>query len=529
MDKVKCSCGHVNPPGTTICESCSRPLDENNTGILNMRYEGMARRSEAKSKSIFDYIWSFFSSVRNAVWMIIITLIASIVGSILPQEIYKNSTLPSSQFYAEKYGWFGDIYYKLGFHNLYTSWWYILLLLMIGISLVICSIDRVIPLYKALHKQRVPKNLQFYQRQRFFASKEGQNEEIEGLVMALKKHRYKIKQTDDGVLAEKGRISRWGPYVTHIGLILLIISVIMRLIPGFYYESRELLYLWPGEMKKVPGTDYYVKNEEFIHEVYDKSEFPQELDLNIKVDKNFQTNAILYEKVGQDFNELHRAEIQVNHPLKYEGLILYQADYQELTHFITFNVTNNETGFNIGEFDVDIYDPQIDYDLGDGYKAKLLEYYPDFAINDKKEPYSKSRNPINPTFIFIIYSPSNPDGEKSAVMYQNSFFEHVASPENTFAINVVNLLVEKQTGLLIMVDRSYPYLIGACLIIVFGLVQGLYFQHRRVWLRYEDGAIYLAAHTNKNWFGLRRELERIVDVSQINLPLTTIDRGGKIN
>ncbi len=533
MNDVKCSCGHVNPPSTTICESCSKPLEENDDQILNMRYEGMARLSEIKSKSIFNHIWSFFSSVRNAVWMIVITLFASIVGTILPQEEYKNSTLPSDQFYAETYGWLGEIYYQLGFHNLFTSWWYILLLLMIGISLVICSIDRVIPLYKALHKQRIPKHVHFYQRQRFFTSMSCEPEVIDTFENALKKHRYKVKRTEEGVLAEKGRISRWGPYVVHIGLILLICSVLMRLIPGFYYESEELLWLWPGETKKVPGTELYVKNEAFIHEVYSESEFPQELDLKFIVDKNFQTNAVLFEKEGTELREVKRAEIVVNHPLEYKGVLLYQASFTrtEQVFSLKFNVTDKASNQVVGDFDLNIYDPEIEYDLGNGYKVKIVEYYKDFATNELNQAYSKSNDPNNPGVIFLVSSPEDPKGEVSMFVL-NYFLDNLdtnsLTPENKHTVNLVAGESGVQTGLMIMIDRSYPYLITASFIVVLGLVQGLYFQHRRVWLRYENGTLYVAAHTNKNWFGLRRELDRIVKQTNVELPLETLDQGGKL-
>lgn len=530
MKEVKCSCGHVNPPATTICESCSNPLIENKE-LLNMRYEGMARHSESKSKSIFNYLWNFFSSVRNAVWMIVITLLASILGTVLPQEQYKNSVLPSEQFYPEKYGLIGEIYYKLGFHNLFTSWWYILLLLMIGISLIICSIDRVIPLYKALNKQRIPKSTQFYKRQRFYTSAHSTIESMDSMKAELLRQRYKVKATDDGVLAEKGRASRWGPYVTHIGLILLILSVLMRLIPGFYYDAKELLWLWPGETKKVPGTEYYVKNEEFIREVYEAHEFPQQLDIDFSVDKNYQTNAILYEKVDNELNEVHRAEIQVNHPLNYKGLLLYQASFTKTpqVYVLTFQVTHKETESVIGELSINIFDPEVTYDLGNGNVLSIKEYYKDFATNEEKLPYSKSNDPLNPGIIFSLATPENPAGEVSMFVL-DWFLEQVdmnsITPNNAYDIHLVAAETGVQTGLQIMVDRSYPYLIIASLIIVFGLVQGLYFQHRRVWLRFENNVLHLAAHTNKNWFGLRRELDKMIQNARIHLPLDHIDQGG---
>ena len=53
-----------------------------------MRYEGSARRSQTYNKTIVDKIWNFFSSVKIGVSLIVITLIASAVGTIFPQEMY---------------------------------------------------------------------------------------------------------------------------------------------------------------------------------------------------------------------------------------------------------------------------------------------------------------------------------------------------------------------------------------------------------------------------------------------------------
>ena len=63
MDQRKCECGHGNPVGTLLCESCGRPLEQELTAqtgeaaqngrvaFPDMRYEGMARRSQTNTKS----------------------------------------------------------------------------------------------------------------------------------------------------------------------------------------------------------------------------------------------------------------------------------------------------------------------------------------------------------------------------------------------------------------------------------------------------------------------------------------------
>lgn len=188
LEQVKCECGHVNPIGTIFCESCGKPFENNESAkLLDMRYEGSARRSITQTKTIVDKIWSFFSSVKVGVWLIVITLLASAIGTIFPQEMYIPSGVTPSEYYEQEYGFLGKLYYQLGFNHLYSSWWYIILIASIGVSLVICSLDRVIPLYKALKKQGVKRHPSFLKRQRLYGTASPKEGELDTIQANLKK------------------------------------------------------------------------------------------------------------------------------------------------------------------------------------------------------------------------------------------------------------------------------------------------------------------------------------------------------
>src|SRR5690606_40816660 len=101
MKEVKCECGHVNPPGTILCEACGRALTEEaqKENLHDMRYEGSARRSQTYNKSVIDKIWNFFSSVKVGIWLIVITLIASSLGTLLPQVMYIPQNVDPATYY----------------------------------------------------------------------------------------------------------------------------------------------------------------------------------------------------------------------------------------------------------------------------------------------------------------------------------------------------------------------------------------------------------------------------------------------
>lgn len=528
MDKVKCECGHVNPHGTIFCESCGRSFEEADTNtMLDMRYEGSARRSQTYKKTIIDMIWNFFSSVKVGVWLIIITLVASALGTLFPQKMYIPQAIPPEIFYEQEYGILGKLYFQLGFHNLYGSWWYMIMVASIAISLVICSLDRVVPLYKALKKQGVKRDLNFLKRQRVFGEVTIKDTEtVTPWIEVLKKKHYHVREQDGNILAEKGRFSRWGPYVNHIGLIIFLIGCMLRFFPGMYID--DILWIRDGETKVIPGTNgqFYLKNEAFIKEVYGEED---NFEVGMGMAKNFQTNAILYERTDKPvpgttpkLNELKTDKIKVNEPLKFEGYALYQTTYKlDELHKMTFKLVEKESNNKISSIAINLENPESNYDLGNGYKVEVMEYFPNFYFDDKGNPATRNRLPDNPAFIFKMYSPAVPDGEVSFVGIQMN-----AEPlgENQYKMAFEDIETRNATGLTVRLDRTLGIIIAGGIIFMLGVIQGSYWNHRRIWIQRTDDKLIVAAHTNKNWFGLKREIASMFAGTILPIPIDQTEK-----
>jgi cytochrome c biogenesis protein len=532
MKEIKCECGHVNPVGTILCESCGRALtsEAKKEKLHDMRYEGSARRSQTYNKSIIDKVWNFFSSVKVGVWLIILTLIASAVGTIFPQKQYIPSVLPPDQFYKEVYGFAGELYYTLGFHDLYSSWWYLLLIASIGVSLVICSLDRVIPLHRALKNQRVSRHESFLKRQRVYGLTKPANLDgnLEKIKKKLGEKKYKIREEDGNILAEKNRFSRWGPYVNHIGLIIFLIGGMLRFVPGMYID--ETVWIREGEKKAVPGThdEYYLENKEFTLENYnekDKEVFQQTIQNTGTIAKNYQSDVILYKESGEalpgeeaELKKEKEDSIKVNHPLKFENFAVYQTSYK-LDEFksMSFTFDNKESGKTFGEFTVDLFDPKDKYDFGDGYSIELMGYYPNFTgFDENGEPVSDKPVPDNPAFLFKMFSPDKPEGEISFVGIRKNL-EPLG--ENTFKVSFAGVETRDVSALTVHKDLTLWILALGGAIFMIGVIQGAYWHHRRFWFRRSgDGSLIVAGHTNKGWFGLKNELEAILEGTDIDMP-----------
>lgn len=535
MDKIKCECGHINPEGTVLCEACGKPVEGNqhmegndNHKLLNMRYDGSARRSLTYNRRIIDRIWTFFSSVKVGIWLIALTLIASIIGTIFPQAMYIPADAPNRDpavFYEDYYGIFGKIYYQLGFHEMYESWWYILLIALIGISLVICSLDRFIPLRRALKMQKPNRHEKFLSRQRLYSKSENiTEEEKQKIVESLKKQRYKITEEDGHILAEKGRFSRWGPYVNHIGLIIILLAAIFRITPFFYLD--EYVWVREGEEIVIPGTnnEYYIENKKFTLDLYDKDDprYKEAIEKAGEVHKGYKTDLVI-SKVKEDavvgsadeLEVVKHDQVEMNKPVKFDGYTLYQSGFQEnefKTMYFEIAKTDDESQEPLGEIEIDLQNPEKSYELDNGVRVQLDQYYPDYVI-ENGEPTTATKYPRNPAFVFSVYPPDSDEGELSFLGIGQNIDP---TGENEYVLNM-NTMPETLyvSGITVRRDYTLPlFFIGAAIFMI-GVIQGMYWQHRRIWLNPNNGNLLMAAHTNKNWFSVKKEIEKAIEGTNV--------------
>ncbi len=507
--EIICShCGHVNPPGTQLCQSCGKMINENydKKKIKDlMRYDGSAVRSKVKSKSIFDKIWNFFTSIKVGVAIIAIIAIAAAIGTILPQEYFIPLGADPLEHYTERYGTFGMLYYKLGFTELYSSWWFVLLNGMLALSIIAASVDRGVPLYKSLKNQRAKKHDSFFRRQRL-NNTYSSTEQTESVVKGLQDKKYKLKQDGNHYLLEKGRLSRWGPYINHTGLIILLVGSMLRFFPGVYID--EVIYAQEGETVSVPTTDgkYYVKNEAFTLDTYDEDSgtvFDESLQQNKEMTiSNFQTDISFYENksadvIGSkpDLEKIDDYSIRVNHPYVFEDYQLYQSSYDNSQlKSMTFRLEDKD-GNTIGEnFEVNLDEPADTYEISEDININMRAYAPDFLeIDENGTLLSETPVPSNPAFVFEV-----DNGEKKELSLLQIMNSTDISEGNEYKIKFVEAEEHVATVLTLKKDLSMPIIATGFVIFLIGLFIGSYINHRRIWINGDGDSMSIAAHTNEN-------------------------------
>ncbi len=521
LNKIKCeSCHHVNPSGTQLCQSCGKMInkDYDKKKIKDlMRYDGSAIRSKTRSKSIFDKIWIFFTSIKVGVSIILIITIASSIGTILPQEYFIPVGADPQQYYTENYGTIGRIFIELGFHNLYSSWWFILLMGMLALSLIAASIDRGIPLFKSLKNQRAKKHSSFYRRQRLNLHQEN-TENSKNVIDGLKSKGYKVKKDQNHYLLEKGKLSRWGPYINHTGLIILLFGSMLRFFPGMYVD--ELIYILEGETVQLPVEEgqYYIKNNQFIVDIYDEEDGSVLADAlqstNETVVSNYQTDFTFYENQNMDvigatpdLQKIDDYSVRVNHPYRFDQYEIYQASYDNSQmKSMTFQLENSNDEVVGKPFTIELENPKKTYDIGDGIEISMRAYAPDFLeIDENGTLISQTPIATNPAFVFEVSNGES--NELSLIQIMNSTN---ITEDNEYNVKFVENENHWATVLTLKKDLTMPFIATGFVIFLIGLFIGSYINHRRIWINTEDG-FSISAHTNKNYFGLKKDIDPILE------------------
>ncbi len=277
-----------------------------------------------KKKSGANPIWHFFSSVRLAIFLLIILAVTSIIGTIIPQ----GETL---QYYLNN---FGPGMFKaiklLRLDDTYHSWWYLTLLGLFSLNLVICTFNRLPFTLKLFKRDYIDVTPDYLRRVTYRREWHVATGDLAGLREALlSKLReiagpYREKRLDDGgtvFLSERGKWSYWGLYGLHISILIIFAGAVYGSLTGF----KGRIMLLEGETtdhamaaadpsEKIP-LGFAVRCDRFFVDFYDTG-----------APKEFRSDLTIID----NGREVLKKSILVNDPLTYKGVTFYQSSYQSI-------------------------------------------------------------------------------------------------------------------------------------------------------------------------------------------------------
>lgn len=164
--------------------------------------------------------WRQLTSMRNAIIMLLLLVIALIPASILPQK--RQDPLLAQQWIDDSGVW-GKILDALGFFNLLTAPWFAAIYILLFISLVGCIVPRSIQLVKDLKAGpgKVPHRLTRYDSYQSVETDLGEEEALEMVRGNLRGFRTVIR--GNTLSAQKGYLREAGNLLFHMSLLGLLI------------------------------------------------------------------------------------------------------------------------------------------------------------------------------------------------------------------------------------------------------------------------------------------------------------------
>jgi cytochrome c biogenesis protein len=435
-----------------------------------------------------DACWDFFASVKVAAILIALLAVASIAGSLIEQESLYQDWRPPEMYYPIRYGEFwGPLFMKLGLTHAYSSLWYVTLVVLIVISLIICSFHRLIPLHRSLTRPQVWKLPHFIRRQDVVVEKEGSLDEVEAL---LRKKGFKLIRDRECLYGDRGRLSRYGPYIIHVGLLICAFAAFAKAIPG-WDETRDV-WVQNGQTVKVPGTDFAIRNNRFAVEFYPNG-----------APARYATDATIVEEGA----EVRSQTIEVNKPLAWKGWEIYQSSWREEPGTAYLQVMSAINKQAIATVAIDLRQPESTYNLPGGLKMVVREYLHDFTLDPQTgQPVNGSYEVKNPAFrVDFLDADGKVIGSAAHLVFAKG------EPVFTGPLFLQTEKVETKyfTGLKLHRDRTAPFMFGGLFVVLAGLALTFFLFHYQVWVREEDGRVLIGARAYKNKFGLKQEFRRL--------------------
>jgi cytochrome c biogenesis protein len=445
-------------------------------------------------KSFATSVWDFFCSLKLTLFLLISLALTSIIGTILPQGALPPEYVASiSQSKLQ-------IYSKLGFFDMYHSWWFIALLYVFSINLISCSIKRLPHVFKFISEPTLvlgegTRNSFALKKELTFSGSIEQGKER--LVAFLGKEFSAPVITEQNgeyhLFAQKTAWCRLGVYVVHFSILVIFVGAIIGSLAGYkgfvtIVEGTSVNAFQKQNGQQMPlGFD--VLCESFNVEFYSTG-----------APKEFRSILTVLEN-GKPVPGYSKIKVIVNEPMTYKGITFYQSSYGQASegseHFISVTPRNGGAAEKFAVRD------GVAVTLKDGTVFKLLEatqevrqFAPGFSGPAARiEVTPKGAAPLT----FIAFK---------------NFPEVNAKRGDALIFGYEGSSAKQYTGLQVAKDPGVWVVWLGCALMVIGISVAFFMSHKRIWVVVTKGHARMYGNASKNQAAFQMQFEDISEKFQ---------------
>ena len=414
-------------------------------------------------------IFRLIADLRFSIFILLLISFCSIAGTIIEQdqsiEVYKLNyplTNPIFGFLT----W--DRILQFGLDHVYKTWWFFILILLFGISLISCTILQQLPSLKIARRCQFFRTTgQFY---RLKISTILNNFSFNKTLSRIKENKYSIFQQKNIIYCYKGLTGRIAPIIVHFSMILVLVGTIIGSLFGF--KAQEIVpktetfhiqnILTNGQLTVVPKISARI-NDFWI--TYTKN----------KTISQFYSDISILDNQG---NERNRKTISVNYPLISDSVYYYQTDWNLIG--LRFQNLKNE-----------------------------ITEYPLINVNQNKVwlTWVSNNSSLNEGIITII---DNLEGYCSVYNESGQFLGNIELNERVnFKIPLTLLEIISSTGLQIKTDPGIPIIyLGFFFLMLSTLIS--YITYSQIWIIQKNQQIFIGGNTNRAIFEFELEFFKFI-------------------
>jgi cytochrome c biogenesis protein len=501
-------------------------IEESNTNAAPKPI--VKKKGGAQASSFLNKPLALLSSVRFGVTLLVILVLMNMTGMLIMQQ----SVEGFDKYYADLTPAQILVWGSLGFFDIYHTWYFNVLLLILSLNIVLASIDRFPGAWKFISQRKLEASKAYIRNQQQTGAVvvEGANLQsvAERVKAAYKSVGMKVTATEKAgrvyIFGECGAWNRLGAYAVHVALLTIFTGFFltaqfgrtgqMQLMPGISSsEMKQLNYSPDGNTAMSVSLPFSVYCTDIQQKLIKKEG---------SIQANNTIDWLTRIKIKDEYGE-RDALVHLNEPYDYRGFRFFQASFIGVGSART--ITLRLTPQNGGEPQEVNITRNGTTTLPDGTKIEYLNFFPDFILNggqadtasdeyEKPAAQLKVTTPTGEGKTMYAFAMELPDGAP------------VGAPFGGYKYKLVDFeKVPLAHVLSIQHDPGrYPFYIGGALL---GLTLGgvFFFSHQRVWSvieTKEDGTseVSLGGNTNRNKLGFEDRFKKLVSAigGKNNLP-----------
>lgn len=435
-------------------------------------------------------VWQLFASVKLTVVILASLAATSIIGTLIPQN-------ETAEGYLRAYGEFRfRIFYILDLFDMYHSWWFQFLLVLLGANVVVCSVERLSatwniiftknPIFQLARFQRLPNR-----EKRSIASPPAGFKEA---CIAYVSKRFSIHRVEEDprgyrIFAEKGRWTRLGVYGVHFSVLVLLVGGLV----GSFYGFEGFVNIQEGKTAdsiqlrysgKIEPLGFSIRLDHFDVQFYESG-----------APKEFRSSLTIIEK-GQP---VLQKDIIVNDPLHYRGISIFQSSYGKTgIKEVSIHFKSASTGMEY------IVPATV------GKPVSVPEKGGEFLVSGFKPAFQFRGHNIGETIFGRLRTGNSPE---SNVVLPLRFPDFDRMRKGEWLISASNPKYSYYTGLQMAKDPSVWIVYTGFFIMILGCVVAFFISHQRICVEVVQGeglaTVFVSGTADKNRLAMDKKVAHI--------------------